>query len=76
MAKFEHDLLLKLQGKRHAERVERMEKQLQEVAQHLRSIRQMKVERDYYEKQYNQAMAHMDQMREEMKEYVSQRQQM
>ena len=53
-----------------------MEKQLQALAQHLRSIRQMKVERDHYQKQYNQALGHIEQMREEIKGQASQRQQM
>lgn len=48
-----------------------MEAQLQDLAQHLRSIRQIKVERDYFEKQYNQALAHIEEMRKEMKEQAS-----
>ena len=60
MAKCEQELLQKLQGKKQTERVTRMESQLQDLAQHLRSIRQMKVERDYYHKQYNQAMGHIE----------------
>ena len=60
MAKFEHDILEKIQTKKYIDRIHDLEGQLQQVAGHLRSIRQMRVERDYFHKQYEQAMAHVE----------------
>jgi len=73
MKKFEQDTLRKLQGKNHQERLHQMEKQLDTLSSNLRNFRQMKIERDYYHKQYNQAMSHIDQMREEIKEQAAER---